>query len=78
MRLVRCIKDGKLYAMKTILKSSLDDENKRRSVEIERDILERINHPLIVKMHAYIVNDKSHNFILDFCPGGELYWYIKS
>ncbi len=28
-------------------------------------------------MHYYFETDKYHNFILDFCPGGELYFHLR-
>ena len=60
--------------MKTIKKSNvLNDELKKKSVQIEREILEKVNHPLIVKMHHYFETSKNYHFVLDFCPGGELY-----
>jgi serum/glucocorticoid-regulated kinase 2 len=43
----------------------------------ERDILEKINNPFIVKLHyAFQTLDKLY-FIMDFLNGGELFHHIR-
>ena len=44
---VRCKKDNKLYAIKTIKKSKLKDEKYVSHIEAERSILQYIHHPFI-------------------------------
>ena len=78
MQLVRCKKNGLLYAMKTVKKKMLDNEQKQKSVLIEKDILERVDNNFVVKMHYYFENKKQHSFIVDFCPGGELFTHIHA
>ncbi len=43
----------------------------------ERRILEKMNHPFIVKLNYAFQNDRKLFFILDYCPGGELFFYIQ-
>ena len=74
--IVRCKLDGQLYALKSIKKSLLDSEKKKQSVLTEKDILERIDHPLLIKMHHYFETARCHHFIMDFCPGGELFFHM--
>lgn len=40
-------------------------------------ILEKINHPYIVRMNSAFQNEKKLFFVLDYCPGGELFFYIS-
>lgn len=42
----------------------------------ERKILEKMNHPFIVRMNYAFQNEKKLFFVLDYCPGGELFFYI--
>jgi serine/threonine protein kinase len=63
--------------MKSIKKSLLDTERKKLSVQVEKEILEKIDHPLLIKKHFYFDTPKYHHFVLDFCPGGELYFHMK-
>jgi hypothetical protein len=37
--------------MKSIKKAALDDDKKKQSVKVEKEILEHMNNPMIVKMH---------------------------
>lgn len=43
----------------------------------ERKILERIDHPFIVKMNFAFQSTKQLFLVLDYCPGGELFFYIQ-
>lgn len=43
----------------------------------ERKILEQINHPFVVKLNYAFQTDKKLFFVLDYCPGGELFFYIS-
>lgn len=68
--------DGKLYAIKSINKSSLFTEKQIRRTISERRILETIKHPFIVQLKfAHNTPDKLY-YVLDYCPGGELFFYL--
>ena len=43
----------------------------------ERKILEKISHPFIVKLRYSFQNEKNLYFVLDYCPGGELFFYLS-
>lgn len=48
------------------------------NIKAERNILAKINHPMVVKMH-YAFQDKGNLYlILDYCPGGELFFYLQT
>jgi len=43
----------------------------------ERRILENIRHPFIVKMDYAFQSDSKLFFVLEYCPGGELFFYLS-
>lgn len=49
--LVRKKDDGKIYAMKTLKKDMIIKKNQTSNTKNERMILEKIDHPFIVKLH---------------------------
>ena len=49
---VRDIRDGKIYAMKVINKSNVEKENKVKQILSEKRIMEKTNHPFIIKLHS--------------------------
>ena len=49
---VRDIRNGKLYAMKVINKSSVEKSNKIHQIISEKKIIQKMNHPFLIKMHS--------------------------
>jgi serine/threonine protein kinase len=53
---------------------------KRRQIErtrTERKVLSVVDHPFIMKLHyAFQTEDKLY-FVLDYCPGGELFFHLS-
>lgn len=53
---------------------------KRRQIErtrTERKVLSVVNHPFIMKLHyAFQTEDKLY-LVLDYCPGGELFFHLS-
>mmetsp|Transcript_73470 Transcript_73470/g.102011 ORF Transcript_73470/g.102011 Transcript_73470/m.102011 type:complete len:121 (+) Transcript_73470:362-724(+) len=43
----------------------------------ERRILEIIDHPFIVKMRYAFTDQQKLYFVLDYCHGGELFFYLS-
>ncbi len=43
----------------------------------EREILEKINHPFIVKLHFAFQTPTKLYFVMDFLNGGELFYHLK-
>eukprot|EP00349_Pseudokeronopsis_sp_Brazil_P002103 CAMPEP_0202960330 /NCGR_PEP_ID=MMETSP1396-20130829/4475_1 /ASSEMBLY_ACC=CAM_ASM_000872 /TAXON_ID= /ORGANISM="Pseudokeronopsis sp., Strain Brazil" /LENGTH=106 /DNA_ID=CAMNT_0049679473 /DNA_START=258 /DNA_END=578 /DNA_ORIENTATION=+ len=64
--------------MKIIKKSSLVHKEKLKHIWNERKILEKTNHPFIVRLRYAFQNEKKLFFVIDYCPGGDLYFYIKN
>jgi serum/glucocorticoid-regulated kinase 2 len=59
--------------MKILKKSYIGKRDQKNRVYEERNILESMNNQFVVQMN-YAFQDKGKLFfILEFCPGGELY-----
>merc|ERR1712147_148158 len=53
-------------------------QNQEENAKVERMILERLNHPFIVKLHyAFQTPDKLY-FVIDFLNGGELFYHLRN
>jgi serine/threonine protein kinase len=73
-RVVLCRKKdtGMLYAMKIVAKSTA----KRHRVLAEKDIMTRLDHPRIVKLHWAFQTQSELFFVLEVCPCGELFTHM--
>jgi serum/glucocorticoid-regulated kinase 2 len=80
--LVKKKDNDKLYAMKALKKKYI--EQKRQEVPLiceyvkehimtERNVLVKADHPFIVKLYYSFQNEKKLFFLLEYCPGGELF-----
>uniref|UniRef100_A0A8C9LM59 Non-specific serine/threonine protein kinase n=1 Tax=Piliocolobus tephrosceles TaxID=591936 RepID=A0A8C9LM59_9PRIM len=75
--LVRHIKQNKLYAMKILRKENIISMNQLEHTRIERNVLKCVSHPFIVKMYYAFQTSKKLYFILEYCPGGELFFHLS-
>ena len=67
---------GKIYAMKMIKKEMIEKKDKVKQIMMERRILEIVKFPNTIKLHwAFKSKDYLH-MVLDFCPGGELFYHL--
>lgn len=64
---------GKIYALKIVKKSRVEQRNKKDYIKTERSILVEIQHPFIIKMSYAFQNERKLYFALEYCPGGELF-----
>ncbi|KAL7713505.1 Protein kinase C [Entamoeba marina] len=65
------------FAMKTIEKKQVIEYEEIEHTMSERRILSKLHHPFLVNLH-YSFQTPSHLFyIIDYCPGGELYYYLQ-
>ena len=75
---MRHLKSQKLYAMKILKKKKIRELNQIEHTKTERRILERTHHPFIVRL-AYAFKDaKNLYFVLNYCRGGELFYYLSN
>ena len=75
--LVRKKMDGKIYAMKVVKKEGKVKGIKRCHAYSEKKILEKVVHPFIISLHSTFQSSKKLFFILEYCPGGELFSLIR-
>ena len=75
--LVKKKDSGQLYAMKCLKKAEIIRRNQVEHTMTERRILENIKHPFVVKMDYAFQSDSKLFFVLEYCPGGELFFYLS-
>ncbi|POM62423.1 AGC protein Kinase [Phytophthora palmivora] len=63
----------KLYAMKILSKENIVVEHTRT----ERRVLGCTRHPFIVGLHYAFQTAQRLYFVLDYCPGGELFYHLS-
>jgi serine/threonine protein kinase len=68
--------ENEFYAIKIISLKNLSDKI-IDNVKKEINIMLKINHENIIKLHETIVTQKYIYLIMDFCDGGDLYKFIK-
>eukprot|EP01006_Ploeotia_vitrea_P052406 TRINITY_DN67679_c2_g1_i1.p1 TRINITY_DN67679_c2_g1~~TRINITY_DN67679_c2_g1_i1.p1 ORF type:complete len:483 (-),score=54.70 TRINITY_DN67679_c2_g1_i1:114-1562(-) len=75
---VRMKRSGQIYAMKVLRKDLVIKENMIEHTKAEKNILQTIDHPFIVTLrYAFQTDDKLY-LILDFLPGGELFFHLQN
>ena len=68
---------GSLFAMKILRKQHLLKRRQVERLKTERTVLTICDHPFIMKLHfAFQTSDKLF-FVLDYCPGGELFFHLS-
>lgn len=68
--------DNKIYAVKTLKKDFIIRTNQVNNTKIERDIMQQISHPFVVKLHYAFQSTESLYFVTDFLNGGELFFHL--
>ena len=69
--------DQKIYAMKILKKKAMIKRNQVNHIKTERKIMELIDHPFIAKLiYAFQTAQKLY-MVMDYCPGGELFYHIQ-
>ena len=75
--LVEYIPTKELYAMKSLKKDVLLDEDQVQSTLLEKKILETIEHPFLVGMVWCFQTEERIYFVMPFIRGGELFQHLK-
>ncbi|KAJ1730609.1 serine/threonine protein kinase [Coemansia biformis] len=68
---------GRVYAAKILDKRHIIKEKKIKYVNIERDILQALLHPFIVRLHYAFQDSQSLYFVIDLASNGELLSWIR-
>ena len=71
--LARHLGDNALYAVKMLKKIYIMEKNQERQIMMEKQILAKIDHPFLVKLKMSFQDEKKLYFVLEYCPGGELF-----
>ena len=66
-----------IYAMKVLKKEEIKAKAQEAHTQSEREILEKISNPFIVKLHYAFQSPDKLYFIIDFLNGGELFSHLK-
>ncbi|ETW05086.1 AGC protein kinase [Aphanomyces invadans] len=67
-----------IVAIKTMSKYTLTTQNQVAHTKAERNVLIMCyNHPFIVKLHAAFQTIDHLHMVLEFCPGGELFFHLS-
>ena len=77
VNLVRNKKNKFMYAIKALNLEQIKLENLEECVEVERDVLLKIDHPFIMKMVKYLKNESYIFFINEYIKGKELWEVIR-
>lgn len=71
------LEQGALFAMKILRKTHLVKRRQIERTRTERKVLSVVDHPFIMKLHyAFQTEDKLY-LVLDYCPGGELFFHLS-
>lgn len=66
----------KLYAMKILSKENIVKRKQVEHTRTERRVLGCTKHPFIVGLHYAFQTPQRLYFVLDYCPGGELFYHL--
>ena len=77
VNLIRNKKNKQLYAIKALNLEQIKKENLQESVELEKNVLLKIDHPFIMKMVKYLKNESYIFFLTEYIKGKELWEVIR-
>lgn len=75
--LVRHRATQEIYAMKMVKKEAVKSQVQLEHIKTERNVLAKVQHPFIVKLKFAFHNKKKLYFVMEYCPGGELYFHLS-
>ena len=75
--LVKKNDEDKVYAMKVLKKKAMIKRNQVEHIKAERKIMELVDQPFIVKLKYAFQNPSKLYLVMDYCPGGELFFHIQ-
>ena len=65
------------YAIKAINKIRINKEKMKKHIQLEKNILLKIDHPFIVKLVKCLENEKNIFFLMEYVKGKELFNIIR-
>ena len=58
-------------------KKYIIEKDQVQHIMTEKEILAKIQHPFLVQMKASFQDEKKLYFVLEYCPGGELFGLLS-
>lgn len=75
--LVEYLPTKELYAMKSLKKDVLIDQEQIENTLLEKKILESLEHPFLVSLVFCFQTEERIYFIMQFLKGGELFQHLR-
>ena len=75
--LVEYLPRNEIYAMKSLKKDLLIQEEQVENTLLEKEIMETIDHPFICNLVFCFQTEERINFVMPFIPGGELFQELR-
>ena len=72
VRLVQRKTDGKIYALKSLVKTEMFKKDQLAHVRAERDVLVESDSPWVVKLYTTFQDRTFLYMLMEFLPGGDL------
>ncbi|OBT60453.1 hypothetical protein VE03_10097 [Pseudogymnoascus sp. 23342-1-I1] len=72
VKLVQKRQDGRIYAMKSLVKTEMVKKDQLAHVRAERDILAESDNPWVVKLFTTFQDSNFLYMLMEFLPGGDL------
>jgi len=69
--------DDTVFAMKVLKKDFVKQRRQIEHTRTERKVLGTVRHPFIVGMYYAFQSPQKLFFVLDYCPGGELFFWLS-
>ncbi|CAD7945964.1 unnamed protein product [Amoebophrya sp. A120] len=67
---------SKLYAVKVLSKNNVIQRRQVEHTRTERNVLELISHPFIIKLHHAFQTKRKLYTVMEYCCGGELFYHL--
>lgn len=75
--LVKKKDNGQTYAMKILKKQFIVAQNQVNHTTTERNVMVKLEHPFLTKLHYAFQDEKNLYFVMDFINGGELFHHLR-
>lgn len=69
---------GDIYAMKVLEKQHIVERGEVEHTMAERNILMRVDHPFLMKLHYSFQTEDKLYLIMDFVNGGEVFFHLQN
>ena len=67
---------SKIKVAVKILDKKIVKENETKEIQREINILKKLNHPNIIKLHKVLLNERYFYLVMDYIDGDDLFHYV--